>query len=502
VEAYLDRDVKLNSTAQTKDGSIKGQVVRGGVNLAVGQIFIQICSFARNIIIARLISPADFGIASMFAISLSLVEMISSLAAEKLIIQASEGDSERFQSTIQCLQFFRGCVIGLVLFSIAGPLARLFGVEDARWAFRWLGFIPFIRGLIHQDMTRLQRHMKFGPSILVEVGVSVVVTIAAFPLGKWFGDYSAMLWIIVAQAGIGVLGSHIVAERRYRWALDKGIISQVLTFGWPLLINGLLMFGILQGDRFMIGAASRLFGREIYSLGDLGVYSVAFSLAFAPTVLITSISTPLFLPLLSRVQDSERSFERRYYFVCQTIALAGGLFSIPFIISGEWIIRVIYGSKYANAGSVIAWLAAMQALRIIRTGPTLAAMAKGDTKNAMYSNVVRSVAFVGVVMTAAFGGSLSLIAASGFMGEVLAMGFCVGRLQRVHRIPMMVCLKPALLSGAFMIFGAAAGSVFHMNQSLLVSLSVSLATLICFLGGIFFAFKNFRNELITFVANN
>jgi O-antigen/teichoic acid export membrane protein len=491
----------LNSAGQTKHRSIKGQILKGGVNLAAGQIFIQICSFVRNVIIARLVSPADFGIASMFAISLSLIEMISNLAAEKLIIQDFEGDSERFQATIHCLQFVRGCLIGLLLFSIAGPLARLFGVEDARWAFQWLGSIPFIRGLIHQDMIRLQRQMRFGPSILVEAGVSMVVTIAAYPLGIWLGDYSAMLWIIVAQAGIGTLGSHIVAERHYRWAFDKNTISRLLIFGWPLLINGLLMFGILQGDRFIIGAADRLFGRAIYSLTDLGVYSVAFSLVFAPTMLIANVSTALFLPLLSRVQDSGHSFERRYYFVCQTIALAGGLISIPLIISGEWIIHLIYGPKYANAGSVVAWLAAMQALRIIRIGPTLGAMAKGDTKNAMFSNIVRSIAFVGVVLTAAFGGSLPLIAASGFMGEVFAMGYCVGRLKNIHRIPVMVCLKPALISGIFMTLGAVAVSAFQMDKFISFNLSVSVVTVICFLCVIFYISKDFRNEIISFIGN-
>jgi O-antigen/teichoic acid export membrane protein len=309
-----------------------------------------------------------------------------------------------------------------------------------------------------------------------------------------------MLWIIVAQAGIWVIGSHIVAERRYRWALEKSTISLMLTFGWPLLINGLLMFGIFQGDLFLIGASNRLFGRAIYSLSDLGIYSVAFSLVFAPTMFIANVCGNLFLPLLSRVQESEGSFERRYYFVCQTIALAGGLFSIPLIISGEWIIRAIYGTKYTSTGSVVAWLAAMQALRIIRIGPTLAAMAKGDTKNAMYSNIVRSVAFVGAVMTAAYGGSLSFIAASGFMGEVLAMGYCVGRLKTIHQIPMVVCLKPSAMAGIFMGLGAAVVLTIPMSHTLPVSILISIVTIICFLGGVFYMSNDFRMELIAFIV--
>ena len=84
-----------------------------------------------------------------------------------------------------------------------------------------------------------------------------------------------MLWLVIAQAAA------LAAAIAPCWpsgdiaGLTIGEYARrLLTFGWPLLVNGLLMFGIVQGDRLIIGTA--------YSVYDLGIYSVALTLAMAP----------------------------------------------------------------------------------------------------------------------------------------------------------------------------------------------------------------------------
>lgn len=476
--------------------SLRDRVLKSGVKLGIGQAFSQGCSFIRNIILARLISTADFGIASTFAITLSLIEMVSNLAAEKLIIQSKRGDEERFQSTVQFTQFLRGCFSGLVLFIIASPVSSLFGIPEAGWAFRWLAFIPFVRGFIHQDIYRYQRSMKFTPSIIVESTAIGISTIAAYPLGVYFRDYRCMLVVVIMQSIIAIIMSHAISERKYRWAFDKLSVEELYRFGWPLLINGLLLFGILQGDRFVIGSANKLFGKHIYTMSDLGLYSVVFALTFAPTMLITNISTPLFLPLLSKAQTDRDVFEKRYNMVCQIIILAGGGIAILLATSGTYLVKIFYGARYAfNSGSVIAWLGAMQAFRIIRTGPTLAAMAKADTKNSMYSNMVRSVSLLAALLTAASGQNLSWIAASGFFGEFFALIFCLWRLQRQHQIDPSTCAKFATITMSCMLFGYVVQAM--TSPGLLVSLTISLGFLsLCFVSTIIL-FPELRNNLLS-----
>jgi O-antigen/teichoic acid export membrane protein len=223
-------------------------VLKGGVKLSVGQIVVQACTFLRSVVLGRLMSPANFGIAATFAMTFYLLDMISNLAADTLLIQAKEGDHPSFENTAHLWQAARGLANAAVLLIMGGTTSHLFGDPQAKWAFQVLALVPLISGFTHFDKNRVQRDMKFGPIVLVDVSSNVLMTLAAFPLALWLRDYSAMLWILIAQALCNTVGSHLVAERRYGWAWDRLYARQILAFGWPLLINGLLMFLIFQGD--------------------------------------------------------------------------------------------------------------------------------------------------------------------------------------------------------------------------------------------------------------
>jgi O-antigen/teichoic acid export membrane protein len=421
--------------------STTSSIFKGGLHLTLGQISSQVCSFIRNLIVARFISPADFGIAATFAMTLSLLEMISNLAAEMLLVQSPDGDDPRLQSTAQLLRAGRGFLNAFALLALAGPMSHLFGVPQARWAFAFLGIFPLARGFSNLDMNRMQRHMRFWPSVSVDLGANVVTTIAAIPLAYWLKDYSVMLWVLVGQAVFSAIGSHFVAERRYAWAWDKVYAKRIFAFGWPLLINGLLMYGIFEGDRLVIGSASRVFPHSHFTLFDLGVYSVAFGLTMAPTILVGNIGTSLFLPVLARVQHERSEFYRKYLLSSQVISLVAMMITVPFILVGGQAVVLLYGDKYRAAGQIIGWLAAMWGIRMFRVAPTVAAIAYGDTQNAMYANIARTFALVGMLVVAWVGGSLVWIPICGFGGEVLALAITVVLLERKQGVPAKLCLK-------------------------------------------------------------
>jgi O-antigen/teichoic acid export membrane protein len=129
------------------------------------------------------------------------------------------------------------------------------------------------------------------------------------------------------------------------------------------------------------------------------------------------------------------------------------------------VVILLYGQKYAAAGIFIGWLSGMWALRLVRTAPTLAAMAYGDTRNAMVSNLARSSALAGILLVAATGRSLVWIAVCGFLGELLALVVCVWRLQLRHGVPATLCFKPyaAFFAGAGIAALAVAGGTAKLG---------------------------------------
>lgn len=439
---------------------LQKKLLKGSLQLGATQIVSQVCVFLRNLIVARILSPSDFGIAATFAVTMALLEMLGSLSADKLLVQAEDGDELPFQGAAHLIMVGRGLLAALLLFCLAGPVSALFGAPNTGWAFRWLSLIPLIRGFAHLDMYRLQREMRFGVAARVEMIANTLTVLAAWPLAEWLRDYSAMLWLVLLQAFVAAVSSHLLSERTYALSWRADYAARIVRFGWPLMINSLLMFGIFQGDRLIIGSASKIFNRPIYSLEDLGNYSVAFALTLAPSLMLASISSSLLLPVLSRSQNNPAEFSARAAAAAQLVALVGGLFVVPMIAGGGWLVIALYGSHYAAASAVVGWLAATQGLRMMRVTPTLVSMAQGDTKNGLISNILRSAGIVALLGIAYYHGSLTLIAAAGFMAELLALVASLWRLRSVCQLSPWLSLRPGLLYGLFMLLAAGTSRCF------------------------------------------
>jgi len=399
-----------------------GSIIGGGAILTLGSGISAVASFVRNIIIARIVSVEDFGIAMLFALTMSAIEMASNLAIDKIIIQADDGDSEDFQSTGQAFQIMRGLLGGLILFMSAEYVAGFFNVPDVIWAFNLLALYPIIKGFSHLDIARFQREMKFLPLMWVDTIPQLITFVLAWPLAVWLGDYSVMIWLMILQVVLYVLLTHRFAVRQFRLSWNYKIAKRMYTFGWPLLVNGVFMFAILQGDKAIVGS--------LISMETLGWYSAAFTLTLAPTMLIMKVSQSLLLPILSQSQADKLLFEQKVEFAIQSCILAGFSLGYFFTLFGNDILIVLFGEKYNNGVVVVVWLGLMQAVRLVKSGPIIVSMAIADTKNPMISNLARALAFVIAIGAILSGYDIKTLVIIGLVGEMVAFIISISILAR------------------------------------------------------------------------
>lgn len=475
--------------------TIKETAIKGTIFLVAGRMLDRGLQFLRNIIVARLVSPEDFGIAALFAMTVSFLEMFSNLAIDTILVQSPSGEKPRFQQTSQLMTAVRGAVIALVLLLFAGPVARLFDIPAATWAFRLLALVPLIRGLAHQDMSRFQRQLHFKPVLVTDIFSQFISALLAWPLAAWLGDYSAILYLVIVQTLARTVISHFMAERPYAWGWEPIHAREMISFGWPLLINGILLFLIMQGDRFIIGAADNLFARETYSKTQLGFYSAAFVLSSAITDGIVSIITPVMLPLLSSAQDLEAQFHKRCRFYIQISAFILNPIGIFFILLGGWFLVLVYGNQYLAAAPLIAWLGVTQSIRLLRMASTTIALSKGDSPNPTISNIFRAFSFILAFAFAALGADLVWIAASGLAGELLAIGASIGLLKYRLAIPMQYFSKPLIISFTGILLATLFWNAGLSKASPLLAFLAAASLSICMTALFLWLFPDFRKEI-------
>lgn len=407
---------------------LRYKIISGGKDLAIGQVGQHILSFLRNLIVARLISPENFGIAASFAVILSMLEVMSDLGVDRFIVQASDGDDEKLQSTLQFVLIARGLCIGLLMFLSAGSISSLFGVSETYWAFQWLALVPIIKGFTHLDLKRFQRNLTYRPeiiSILWSQGLALIV--AAF-LALWLRSFEAMLWSSLTQACVAAYLSHKFSERPFKIELSRALLTRLLIFGWPLLLNGVLLFATSQGDKVLVGNS--------LGIKELGIYSAAALVPFAINMFLLKITVDLSLPILSSVKKKSSLFQTHFDTLFAFCGLVVIIFLIPFIFLGHVVFPIMFGAAYSVPAELIAFLTLAVAARVLRAAPTSAALAHGDTKNLLFANTIRISGLLIAFILLQHGWGLSAVAAALAFGEFLATLFAVMRVNILLDYPM------------------------------------------------------------------
>lgn len=378
----------------------------------------------RNIILARALGPDEMGAVVALAVTLKFIEMATDLSVERLLVQARDGGKPTMQGSAHGLHVARGVLAGILLAALSWFAASLFGVSEMAWAFASLGLVPLVRGFVHLDYVRKQRYLNFRSTAMIESLSSLASAAAAWPIVIMVGDYSAFVWVSLIQVGVLIIGSHWVARRSYRIVLNPDALGRFLKFGWPMLLNGLLMFGAFQGDRLIVATT--------YSMEELGRFAVLMQLALLPALITARISMSIGLPLLSRAREHKERFIQVYQSTQLILVVVAVIYFIALALMGNPAISFLYGHEFVIHGPVLNWVAMAMVFRMLRGAPTIAALAHGDSQAGMYANIFRFTGLIAAVAASGFG--LTAIAAAGCMGEAIALFASYELLRRRHGI--------------------------------------------------------------------
>ncbi len=415
--------------------------------MALAQLVNVAGRFARNVILARLLLPADFGIGATFALTLSLLEMITELGPRKQLVQAPDGGSPAWQGNAHLLFVVRGAIVGGVLFFLAPVFARYFNAPEATASFQLLCLVPMIRGFIHFDVFRYQRDLQLGRLATFQAVPTIIGVLLAPLFALHFGNYQAFLAVILTEIAVATILSHLLAQRAYRWNFESAIWKSFISFGWPLIGNGLLMYSVMHGDRFLIAS--------YFDMDVLGAFSVVFMLSLTPTMALANLHGSIALPLLSRSRGNTEKLHSYCWRSAQVMCLLAGLLATLFLTAGPWLVTTIYGERYLLASAAIPWIGLMCAIRLARTTASMTAVAHGETKIPLISNLARGTSFLVAWFLASRGAGLVTIPICGFVGELCAYGisvYLVGRRcgLRTEVFYGPLCIVAAFVAGAWL----------------------------------------------------
>lgn len=286
-----------------KESSLASKTARASVLLILGQFWklcLQIGSLA---ILARMLTPDDFGLIAMVTVIISFLNLISGLGLVQATIQRKDITPAEI-SQLFWFNFFISLLLGLGLVLAAPFVAEFYGREELVSVVRVLALLVFIHGASMQHNALLQRDFQFRKIVIVESIASVLSVLVAILMAYFGYQYWALVGQVFVLSSLTATG-YVLSSR---WLPSppnfKVGITPYLKYGVGLAASNLSNFTTRNIDTVVIG--------KFYTSGELALYQKAYSLLMLP---IYQINVPLgkvLLPALSRRQDEPDVYRLAY----------------------------------------------------------------------------------------------------------------------------------------------------------------------------------------------
>jgi PST family polysaccharide transporter len=355
--------------------------VQGGLHFAVG------------IVLARLVSPDDFGLVALAAVIIGLASLISDLGLGPAIIRQRPLTDEHLRVGVTA-----SFLIGLGLASLvvaAAPLAGRFAHNaDLPAVLRAESLLFVLGGLGIPSRALLRRKLAYRTLFLINAGSYLVgyglVAVALAVLG--YGVWSLVVGAL-AQSFLASLTLLATAGIPVRPLLRRAELRELLGFGAGISLNQVVNYVARNGDNFVVG---RWLGTH-----PLGLYARAYNLMMLPQTYFTLALANVLYPTLCETTGDRGRLARGYLMAVQVSAMVTAPVMVVMLVSAPHLIITLYGDAWIGAALPLQILCAVGLCRSVYHISGAVTQASGR----IYAELGRQVIYVVLVLGGAMLGT-------------------------------------------------------------------------------------------------
>jgi O-antigen/teichoic acid export membrane protein len=322
---------------------LKGRSVRGGMLTVSSQATQFLLQSISTVVLARLLTPADFGLVAMVTAITGLAQAFADLGLSEATIQHPE-IGHRQVSTL----FWINVGIGLALTMLTAALAPVFAwfyKEPRVEGITLLVSVTFlIGGLRVQHDALLKRQMRFTSLAIRDIaayvlGVAVAVTLAIRGIGYW-----AIVALPLTLNTTAMILSWVMVPWIPSLPKRGTQVRTLVSFGGNVAASYLLLNVMRNADSVLLG--------WYLGAGPLGLYSRACNLLMLPVRQLVVPAGSVAIPAFSRIQSNRERLARYYLNAANLIMwLSAPLFAFLFVAATPVVVLVL-GQKWRAAAPV------------------------------------------------------------------------------------------------------------------------------------------------------
>jgi len=340
-------------------GSLTRLTVRGFAWAFTGTVSQALLQIVSMVVLARLLTPAEFGSATAAVLVVGFCQLASQLGVGPALVHRKDLDQAEIRAAFWFSVLF-SATLAAVLWVGSGVFNQLVGLPADSWLIRVLTLALVLNGVSAVPMGLLQRGLRLRELALVDVlafgggTIGVSVLLAALGVGA-----ASVVWGAVAGGVVTSVGYLLLARPGLRplspvqgWRY----LAPLLRFGAGYSLSQFGNWAALNADNLVV---SRVLGPA-----QLGVYARAYNLLSQPANIIGAAADKALFPAMAKVRDDGERLRTAYVRAASLVALVTVPASVLLFVLAPEIVNVLLGSQWT---AVVAPLQAFAIVLLPRT---------------------------------------------------------------------------------------------------------------------------------------
>lgn len=339
--------------------SLKKKTIQGTFWSAVDNVANQGVTFLVGLVLARLLTPHEYGLIGYIMILVAVFNSIVDSGFSNALIRKKDAGETDYSTA-----FIFNLAVSLVLMAamvlVAGPFSLFFKEPQLVPLVRVMSVIVVINALALIQRTRLVKSVDFK----TQTKASLISSVSSGAVGLAMAFGGLGVWSLVGQQisrqFINTVCLWILNRWKPTWKFSWSSFRELFGFGWKLLVSGLIDTVWKEIYQLVIG--------KFYSTSTLGQYTRGkqFSDIFSSNM--TSIVQRVSYPVLSSIQDERERMKEGYRKIIRTTMLASFVLLFGLSAVAESLLTVLIGPQWLEAAhylQIICFAASLYPLHAI-----------------------------------------------------------------------------------------------------------------------------------------
>ena len=315
---------------------------------AFEKISVQGISFFLNILLARLLSPHDYGTIGMLTVFLTISNVFVDSGFSRALIQKQDRSEQDFSTTL-IFNIAVSCIFYVILFFASPSIANFYKIPELVTFQRVFFLVIILNSLTVVQNAQLQIKVDFK-SIAIINGITVIISglIAIFAAYKGFGAWALVIQTL-SKASVSAICFWIIGHWIPKTGFSRESFKRLFGFGSKLLVSGLLGSTISNVNNLVIG--------KIYNPESLGFYTRAQQFPDLTSGTLNSVLNSATFPMMSALQNNRDDLVNTFRKLIKISALVVFPAMTGLAVLSKPIILVLLGEKWLSSSGLLFWLA-------------------------------------------------------------------------------------------------------------------------------------------------